>query len=123
MSYIYLPAVLKELIEPLAHCLRDNDPYVRKTAAICVAKVYVQDPHLVDKEGLYDNLRSLLSDPNPTVVANAVAALLEISERSKDRDLDLDFNTAGKLVAALGDCSECVASSLLSSSANSRATL
>jgi vesicle coat complex subunit len=51
-------------------------------------------------------LRDLLADHNPTVVANAVAALVEISERSSDITLRLNATVAGKLVAALGECSE-----------------
>lgn len=50
--------------------------------------------------------RDLLADANPTVVANAVAALTEISDRSNDITLRLNSNVSGKLVAALGECSE-----------------
>ena len=28
------------LCEPLRKCLKDEDPYVRKTSAVCVAKLY-----------------------------------------------------------------------------------
>ncbi len=50
--------------------------------------------------------RDLLADHNPTVVANAVASLVEISDRSDDISLRLNATVAGKLVAALGECSE-----------------
>lgn len=50
--------------------------------------------------------RDLLADHNPTVVANCVAALVEISDRGDDIVLKLNGNVAGKLVAALGECSE-----------------
>jgi hypothetical protein len=50
--------------------------------------------------------RDLLADQNPTVVANAVAALIDISERSDDIELRLNSTVAGKLIAALGECSE-----------------
>jgi hypothetical protein len=56
------------------------------------------------KLGLTD--RDLLADQNPTVVANAVAALIDISERSDDIELRLNSTVAGKLIAALGECSE-----------------
>lgn len=106
MAYIPLPLVIGSMIEPLRHCLRDQDPYVRKTAAICVAKLYVYDPKLVDKEGFITMLRDLLADNNPTVVANAVAALTEISERSDDIALKLNLGVTNKLIAAMGECSE-----------------
>jgi AP-2 complex subunit beta-1 len=50
--------------------------------------------------------RDLLADANPTVVANAVASLVEISDRSDDIMLKLNGSVSGKLVAALGECSE-----------------
>lgn len=106
MSYIPLPVVTANLIDPLRHCLKDQDPYVRKTAAICVAKLYMHDPKLVDKHNFLAMLRDLLKDANPTVVANAVAALTEISERSDDISLKLSIEVANKLISALGECSE-----------------
>ncbi|ELU44872.1 adaptor protein complex AP-1 [Rhizoctonia solani AG-1 IA] len=99
MSYIPLPIVTTNLIDPLRHCLKDQDPYVRKTAAICVAKLYAHDPKLVDKHNFLAMLRDLLKDANPTVVANAVAALTEISERSDDISLKLSIEVANKLIA------------------------
>jgi vesicle coat complex subunit len=51
-------------------------------------------------------LRDLLADNNPTVVANGVAALMEISERSNEISLRLNFSVANKLIVALNDCSE-----------------
>lgn len=106
MSYIPLPSILHALVEPLRHCLKDADPYVRKTAAICVAKVYVADPRIVEREKFSEGLRELLKDGNPTVVANAVAALTEIAERSDDVILRFSPGLAAKLVAALPECSE-----------------
>lgn len=111
MSSIFIPAIIKALIEPLRHTLKDSDPYVRKTAAICVAKLYAFDKRLVDKEGFVNDLRDLLADSNPTVIANAVAALIEISERSDNIQLRLNMTIASKLVNAMAECSECVSAS------------
>lgn len=73
MSYIPVPSVLAALNDPLRHSLKDSDPYVRKTAAITVAKLYMHDRRAVEKLGYINMLRDLLADANPTVVANAVA--------------------------------------------------
>lgn len=109
MSYIQVPSVLIALIEPLRHCLKDRDPYVRKTAAICVAKLYMHDRRIVEKEGFLGMLRDLLRDGNPTVVANTVAALTEINERSGGEvKFGLDALAASRLVNAMGECSELV---------------
>ena len=100
------PQVIHALIEPLRHALKDSDPYVRKTAAICVAKLFMIDKRLVEREDFVNSLRDLLADANPTVVANAVAALVEISERSDSIQLRLNASISSKLVSAMGECSE-----------------
>jgi AP-2 complex subunit beta-1 len=53
-------------------------------------------------------LRDLLADSNPTVVANAVAALMEISDRSEGLMIRLNGTIAMKLVNAMNECSEYV---------------
>lgn len=37
--------------------LQDEDPYVRKTAAVCVAKLFDINPELVEDRGFLDMLR------------------------------------------------------------------
>lgn len=109
MSYIPIPVVIDALTENLRHCLRDRDPYVRKTAAICVAKLYSADPRRAEKGGFVEMLRDLMLDANATVVANAVAALSEIGDRPDGVIFKLNLTTANKLLAALDESSECVA--------------
>ncbi|TIB05244.1 hypothetical protein E3P96_01288 [Wallemia ichthyophaga] len=106
MSYIQLPYVAHSLMDPLRHCLSDADPYVRKTAAISLCKLYSYDPALVEKHSLIRFLRDLLADSNAAVVANAVAALCEIANKSSNIQLKLNITIANKLVNALDECSE-----------------
>ncbi|PIA18915.1 hypothetical protein COEREDRAFT_13494 [Coemansia reversa NRRL 1564] len=106
MGYIYVERVLESLIDPLRHCLRDRDPYVRKTAAMAVLKLYMFDRSLVEEERFLDMLKDLLADGNPAVVANAVAALTEVSERSPHIKLKLNMKIASKLITALNECNE-----------------
>ncbi|KAJ2809110.1 hypothetical protein H4R20_000350 [Coemansia guatemalensis] len=106
MGYIYVERVLESLIDPLRHCLRDRDPYVRKTAAMAVLKLYMFDRSLVEEERFLDMLKDLLADSNPSVVANAVAALTEVSERSPHIKLKLNMKIASKLITALNECNE-----------------
>ena len=82
MGCIRVEKITEYLCDPLVKCLRDDDPYVRKTAAVCVAKLYDISAELVEERGFLDILRDLISDANPTVVSNAVAALSEIAESS-----------------------------------------
>ena len=46
---------------------QDEDPYVRKTAAICVAKLFDINPELVEDQGFINSLNDMLSDSNPMV--------------------------------------------------------
>ncbi|XP_006458165.1 hypothetical protein AGABI2DRAFT_148659 [Agaricus bisporus var. bisporus H97] len=106
MSYIPIPVVTESLTENLRHCLKDRDAYVRKTAAICVAKLYAADPRRAEKGGFVEMLRDLMLDGNATVVANAVAALSEIGDRQDGVIFKLNLATAHKLLSALEESSE-----------------
>ncbi|KAI3646353.1 hypothetical protein MP228_009281 [Amoeboaphelidium protococcarum] len=106
MSYINVDKVTDCICEPLRNCLKDKDPYVRKTAALAVTKLYFHDQELVKNQGLLTNLKDLVNDSNPTVVANALIGLLEIHEKSPDFQFSLDMNAASNLATALNECSE-----------------
>eukprot|EP00601_Ochromonadales_sp_CCMP2298_P022195 CAMPEP_0173321894 /NCGR_PEP_ID=MMETSP1143-20121109/29668_1 /TAXON_ID=483371 /ORGANISM="non described non described, Strain CCMP2298" /LENGTH=926 /DNA_ID=CAMNT_0014265705 /DNA_START=170 /DNA_END=2950 /DNA_ORIENTATION=+ len=106
MGCIRVEKITEYLCEPLAKCLKDEDPYVRKTAAVCVAKLYDISPELVEDRGFIDTLRDLISDANPTVVANAVSALSEIAETSSKDVMLVTANVLQKLLAALNECTE-----------------
>lgn len=67
MGCIRVEKITEYLCEPLRKCLKDEDPYVRKTAAVCVAKLYDIKASLVEDQGFLDQLKDLLSDSNPMV--------------------------------------------------------
>lgn len=108
MGCIRVDKITEYLCEPLRKCLRDEDPYVRKTAAVCVAKLYDISSSMVEEQGFLDLLKDLLSDSNPMVVANAVAALSEINESSSTGSplVELNSATINKLLTALNECTE-----------------
>lgn len=106
MGCIRVEKITEYLCEPLSRCLKDDDPYVRKTAAVCVAKLYDISPDLVEDRGFIETLRELISDANPTVVANAVSALSEIAENSGKDVMMVTTNVLQKLLAALNECTE-----------------
>jgi len=106
MSSIRVNRITEYLCDPLNIALKDQDPYVRKTAAICVAKLYDINNELVEERGFIDLLREMLSDVNPMVVANAVASLTEISESSGIDHFKIDNQTLSKLLTALNECTE-----------------
>ena len=108
MSYIHVREFVEATVPPTKQLLRDSDPYVRKTAAFCVAKLYDHDRHMVESSDLIDRLNSMLRDDNPTVVASALASLMDIWERSDAIKLTIDYGNASKMVQILPDCSEYV---------------
>jgi AP-1 complex subunit beta-1 len=106
MGCIRVDRITEYLCEPLGRALRDEDPYVRKTAAVCVAKLYDIAPDLVSERGFLETLHDLISDSNPSVVANAVAALSEIAEASGKDVMKISAAVLQKLLAALNECTE-----------------
>ncbi|CAL8461997.1 g1528 [Coccomyxa elongata] len=106
MGCIRVDKITEYLCDPLQRCLKDDDPYVRKTAAVCVAKLYDINPELVEDRGFLDLLKDLLADSNPMVVANAVAALADIRETSSHNLLVLTNQALFKLLRALNECTE-----------------
>lgn len=106
MGCIRVDKVVEYLCEPLRHCLKDRDPYVRKTAALCVAKLYDMSPELVETQGFLDLLQGLLSDSYPSVVANAVAALSEIDEVSNKNIFKITSGNLNQLLNALNESAE-----------------
>ena len=58
--------------------LKDNDPYVRKSAVLCVSKIYSKNPDLLTKYHILDAFYNCLVDGNPFVVANTLRTFLEM---------------------------------------------
>lgn len=106
MGYVHVREYVEACLSLLRSLLRDPDPYVRKTAAFCVAKLYDHDKALIEGSDLIDKLNAMLKDENPTVVSSALAALLDIWERSENIKLTIDYSSASKIVQILPDCSE-----------------
>ena len=53
MGCIRVDKITEYLCEPLRKCLKDEDPYVRKTAAVSVAKLFDINSALVEEQGMY----------------------------------------------------------------------
>lgn len=106
MGYIHVKEFVNGLVLPLKRLLKDSDAYVRKTAAMAVAKLYDHDKHIVENSDLIDRLNGMLRDENSTVVAQALASLMDIWERSDSIKLTIDHASASKIVQILPECSE-----------------
>ncbi|KAI9147803.1 AP-2 complex subunit beta [Paramyrothecium foliicola] len=107
MGCIRVDKMVDYMEEPLRKTLRDESPYVRKTAAICVAKLFDLNPSMCIENGFLEALQELIGDPNPMVVANSVQALSEIHETAPEtRALVVTSTMLKKLLLALNECTE-----------------
>lgn len=94
---------------PLSKTLADDNPYVRKTAAICVAKLFDLNPQVCVEFGFVDELKKLINDPNPMVVANSLNSLYEIRDMNSDPNLsvlDITPEIIKNLLMCLNECTE-----------------
>ncbi|KAE8146038.1 adaptin N terminal region-domain-containing protein [Aspergillus avenaceus] len=106
ISYIHVREFVEATTQPVKRLMGDMDPYVRKTAAFCVAKLYEHDRKMIESSDLIDRLNHMLKDENPTVVSSVLASLVDIWGRSETISLTIDYTSASKLVSILPDCSE-----------------
>lgn len=94
---------------PLLRTLKDDNPYVRKTAALCVAKLFDLNPDMCVEYGFLAKLQEMVNDSNPMVVANALNALYEIRDMNSDESLEIITVTkdmAKNLLTCLNECTE-----------------
>jgi vesicle coat complex subunit len=107
MSCIRLERIAEFLAEALKDSLSDGDPYVKKTAAMAVSKLYVTSPRLVKEHSFIKMVQGLLLDGNAFVVANACASLMEISKSSGKNYLPLKKQAVlNNTLAAVNDTNE-----------------
>lgn len=107
MGCIRVDKMVDYMEDPLRKTLRDESPYVRKTAAICVAKLFDLNPTMCLENGFLEILQELVGDSNPMVVANAVTALAEIDETApQTKALRVTPGTLKKMLTALNECTE-----------------
>ncbi|KAJ2964275.1 hypothetical protein NQZ79_g765 [Umbelopsis isabellina] len=122
MGCLRVEKIIDYLTEPLRKCLKDDNPYVRKTACLCVAKLYDLNPELALESGFVDSLKEMVSDINPMVVANAVVALSDINEASPGQEVfRVTGATLNKLLHALNECTEWGQISILTALADYKA--
>lgn len=92
------------LIESLKKTLSDSDPYVRKTAVLCVPKFYELTPKLVEEKGLLDIMTKLLkSENNPSVLTNLVTSLQEISILAGKKLITMEQSLLKKVLTCVNE--------------------
>lgn len=106
MGCLRVKQIVEHLVDAVKEALKDEDSYVRKTAAICIAKLYDANPDLIEEQGLLGYLEHLLTDGNAMVVSNAVACLQTVSDRKGYKMINLTSTLCSRLNTALNECTE-----------------
>jgi vesicle coat complex subunit len=108
MGCLGVEQIMQFLCDPLKDNIRYKDPYVRKTAVLCVAKIYDIQPQLVEEQfGFVDTLQQLIEEEgNSMVVANTLCAINEISITKGEEILKLNWKKVKCLLTALHDNNE-----------------
>ena len=113
MCRLKIPEIAEYTITPLKKCLADKDPYVRKTAALAVAKLYEVIPESIEESMLLSQLLGLINDDNPLVISNTAMALLEINNRRTVPIFVLNEVNVTPIISAMTQCSDWVLIMLL----------
>lgn len=122
MGCIRVDKMVDYMEEPLRKTLKDESPYVRKTAALCVAKLFDLNPALCIENGFLETLQEMIGDSNPMVVANSVQALAEIDDTAPETNaLIITSQTLKKMLLALNECTEWGRITILSTLADYKA--
>lgn len=79
MMCLRVECVTEYTLEPLRRAVNDPDPYVRKTAAIGIGKLFHQSAVLFNEQGFVHEMIRLLNDAFPIVSGNAATVLSEIN--------------------------------------------
>lgn len=108
MGCIQVEMVSQYLAEILSKSLRDEDSYVRKTAAMCVAKLYSSSPSTVIDNCFIDTLMSIIiEEENEFVIANIVTTLIEVSTLNNEKYISkLKYSTIQKMLRCLTNTNE-----------------
>lgn len=106
MACLRVESVIEYLVPLIDRGLDDVDPYVRKTAAVCVAKLYDMAPERCEEEGFILRLRKMIGDTSPFVVSNSLFALQDIAQTLDSDPIRVNSKMLNRLLACLEECSE-----------------
>ena len=107
MSSLRVPNLNEYIVEPLKTALRDDDPYVRKTAVLSIPKIFEIAPNDPETNNLVQMLEALIvKEPNGLVMANAIASLEEISLLSGKKHIKMNEALLSRVLVATNECME-----------------
>jgi len=94
------------LISTLKLAVKDEDSYVRKTAALCLMKLFEFQPEIMEEQGMMQQLDQLVNDGNAMVVSNALVVQMMISVSKGVNVMNLTPKVVQKMLIAINECNE-----------------
>lgn len=104
MVSVPLEEFLSRSVKEIKSLLEENDPALRKIGIYAVGKLYERDAQLCTSKGLINDLKLLIADSNPIVVTSVLSVLNDLSENSKNLQLNFNLNQALFLAEFLPRC-------------------
>eukprot|EP01084_Bolivina_argentea_P207679 354303_1 len=105
MGNVKVHRITEYFCDPLNLTLKDPSWYVRKTSAIAVSKLFDFSTDLIEESGFIDILKKMLHDTHLNVVANAIAALSDMSESSGTDYFHYSDNILNHLLTTINESS------------------
>lgn len=104
LSSVACQSVMECCARNVVYMLQDADPFVRKSCAFACARIYEYSFEFAASRDLISHLNRLLTDENTTVVSSALAALVDITERTTQLKLSFDKTHVISLLESLSLC-------------------
>ena len=105
-GYFVSDSTAETLVPIIVEGAKSQDPYIRKTAALAILKIHHRSERAIDKYNLAPVLQELLMDKNPSVTANAVAAISEISRSRNTPFVEMSVQLVKHLLTMMKDAHE-----------------
>lgn len=105
MMCIRVDSVTEYTLEPLRRAVTDPNPYVRKTAAIGIGKLFHHKMQIFTEHGFDVELLRLLNDTCSIVSSNAAAVLAEVNSHSPV-PIEPSGDYIRRLLHHISDCTE-----------------
>ena len=106
MMCLRVDSVTEYTLEPLRRATSDSDPYVRKTAAIGIGKLFHQNRRLFLEQGFLQDVLRMLGDGYPVVSSNAAIVLCEVVGSGAVAGCELTDEHLVRLINAVPEATE-----------------
>ena len=106
MASIRVDCISEYLLDPLRNAFKDDNPFVRRTAVIAVAKFFETLPELAQEFDLEKELRKMLATEINSGVATAIISALIDASKTAGISFTVSDSLIPKILRHLPECNE-----------------